>query len=88
MENAFDETAKIIALNHDEIEREEPKYLEEAKALLPKIHVPECDVLVCDTIGKNFSGSGMDANITGTFETPYASGGLEIQARGRAGFER
>ena len=77
LENAFDETAKIIALNHDEIEREEPKYLEEAKALLPKIHVPECDVLVCDTIGKNFSGSGMDANITGTFVTPYASGGLK-----------
>ncbi len=45
-------------------------------------------MLVCDTIGKNFSGSGMDANITGTFVTPYASGGLEIQARGRAGFER
>ena len=30
-------------------------------------------------IGKNFSGSGMDPNITGTFVTPYASGGLKSQ---------
>lgn len=79
LENGFDETAKIIALNHDEIEEKEPEYLKEAKALLPRIYVDECDVLVCDTIGKNFSGSGMDANITGTFATPYASGGLKSQ---------
>lgn len=79
LENAYDETAKIIALNHDEIEEEEPKYLIEAKNLLPRIYVDSCDVLICDTIGKNFSGSGMDANITGTFVTPYASGGLKSQ---------
>lgn len=79
LENAYDETAKVVALNHDEIEEKEPQYLAEAKAMLPKIHVPECDVLICDTIGKNFSGSGMDPNITGTFVTPYASGGLKSQ---------
>ena len=79
LENAYDETAKIVVLNHDEIEEKEPEYLKEAKIMLPKIHVPECDVLVCDTIGKNFSGSGMDPNITGTFVTHYASGGLKSQ---------
>ena len=79
LENAFDETAKIVALERDEIERKEPALLEEAKALLPRIFVPKCDVLICDTIGKNFSGSGMDANITGTFVTPYCSGGLKSQ---------
>lgn len=47
--------------------------------MLPQIYVPSCDVLICDTIGKNFSGSGMDANITGTFVTPYAYGGLKSQ---------
>ena len=30
-------------------------------------------------IGKNFSGSGMDPNVTGTFGTPYASGGIRKQ---------
>ncbi len=79
LENAYDKTAKIAVVNHDEIEEKEPVLLEEAKKLLPRIMVPECDVLICDQIGKNFSGSGMDPNITGTFVTPYASGGLKSQ---------
>lgn len=79
LENAYDQTAKIAVVNHDEIEEQEPGLLEEAKSLLPCIVVPECDVLICDVIGKNFSGSGMDPNITGTFVTPYASGGLKSQ---------
>ena len=77
IENAYDETAEIAVLDRDEIEEEEPKLLERAKALIPKILVPECDVLIVDQIGKNFSGSGMDPNITGTFLTPYASGGIK-----------
>ena len=32
-----------------------------------------------DTIGKNFSGGGLDPNVTGTFVTPYCSGGLNPQ---------
>lgn len=79
LENAYDETAKIVVVPADKIEEQEPPLLLEAKALMPKIQVPSCDVLVCDVIGKNFSGSGMDPNITGTFVTPYASGGLKSQ---------
>lgn len=79
LENAYDETAKIVVVNHNEIEKKEPELLNEARGLLPQIWIPECDVLVCDVIGKNFSGSGMDPNITGTFVTPYASGGLKSQ---------
>ena len=79
LENAYDETAKIVVVPADKIEETEPPLLNEAKALMPKIQVPSCDVLVCDVIGKNFSGSGMDPNITGTFATPYASGGLKSQ---------
>lgn len=36
-------------------------------------------MLVVREIGKNFSGSGMDPNVTGTFGTPYASGGIQKQ---------
>lgn len=79
IENAFDETYKIVAINADEIVDEEPKLLKEAFSLMPKILVNECDVLVVDHIGKNFSGDGMDPNITGTFCTPYASGGINAQ---------
>lgn len=79
LENAYDRTAEVVVLDREEIPEKEPDYLKKAMGLLPRIHVPECEVLVVDTIGKNFSGGGMDANITGTFVTPYASGGLRSQ---------
>lgn len=79
LENAFDKTHELVVMHPHEIEKLEPDYLKKAINLLPKIYAPECEVLVCDTIGKNFSGSGMDSNITGTFVTPYASGGLVSQ---------
>ena len=46
---------------------------------MPSILVGEADVLVVDEIGKNFSGTGVDPNITGTFSTEYAHGGLKVQ---------
>jgi hypothetical protein len=79
IENAYDETCRILAVPAEEIEAREPALLKEAAALMPRILVPSCDVLVVDRIGKNFSGDGMDPNITGTFCTPYATGGIEAQ---------
>ena len=79
IENAFDETCKITAVAAEEIEALEPGLLKEAFSYMPKILVDSCDVLVVDQIGKNFSGDGMDPNITGTFCTPYASGGIQSQ---------
>ena len=79
IENAYDETCKLIAVNADEIIEKEPPLLQEAFANMPRILVDSCDVLVVDQIGKNFSGDGMDPNITGTFCTPYATGGIRSQ---------
>jgi len=79
IENAFDETSKIVGVNRDEIAAMEPKLLKEAFANMPNIIVGECDVLIVDEIGKNYSGTGVDPNITGTFSTPYASGGIKVQ---------
>lgn len=79
IENAYDETCKIIAVNAEEIIKKEPPLLQEAFANMPRILVDSCDVLVVDQIGKNFSGDGMDPNITGTFCTPYATGGIQSQ---------
>ena len=81
LENSFDETCKLIALTPDEIETEEPKLLKESFTHLPKIYFDDCDVLIVDEFGKNISGEGMDPNITGTFATPYASGGIKAQKR-------
>ncbi len=79
IENAYDETAKLAAVNADEVALLEPQLLKEAAANMPRILVEECDVLVVDQIGKNFSGDGMDPNITGTFCSPYATGGIKSQ---------
>lgn len=79
IENAFEETCWIGAVAAEEINEKEPPLLEYAKSLMPRIWVDSCDVLVVDQIGKNFSGDGMDPNITGTFCTNCASGGIKSQ---------
>lgn len=79
IENAYERTDRIVVLHSDEIPEKEPKLLEYAKSLMPQLPVAETDVLVVCEIGKNISGSGMDPNITGTFDSPYASGGILSQ---------
>ena len=79
LENAYDETMKIESILPEDILRREPELLKEAFRNMPSLLVGEGDVLVVDEIGKNYSGSGVDPNITGTFSTPYASGGIRVQ---------
>ncbi len=79
IENAFDQCNRIDVLRNQEIPEKEPELLKYAASLMPRILVPETDVLVVREIGKNFSGSGMDPNITGTWSTPYGEGGIRKQ---------
>ena len=77
-EEPFD-TCRLEVIPAEEIFEKEPALLEYAKSRLPRILLPETDVLMVHEIGKNFSGSGMDPNVTGTFGTPFASGGIRKQ---------
>lgn len=79
IENEFDQTCRIEVLPAEEIFEKEPELLLYAKSRLPRLLFPETDVLMVHEIGKNFSGSGMDPNVTGTFGTPYATGGIKKQ---------
>lgn len=79
IENAYDEPCKIEAILARDILTREPELLKFAFANMPKIFVEEGDVLIVDEIGKNYSGSGVDPNITGTFSTEYATGGVRVQ---------
>lgn len=79
IENAYDETCRIEAIPAKDILTREPELLKFAFANMPKLIVGEADVLVVDEIGKNYSGTGVDPNITGTFSTPYATGGIKVQ---------
>ncbi len=80
IENAFDDTYKVVALTPEEILLEEPTLLDEAKSLMGRILFDDIDLLIVDEIGKDISGDGMDPNVTGRFPVPEAaSGGPKIQ---------
>lgn len=65
LENAYEQTAKVVAVEPDELSVVEPELLDEARELMPRIPVDRIDVLIVERIGKNISGTGMDPNIIG-----------------------
>ena len=79
IENAYDETCRIEAIDRPDILTREPELLKFAFQQMPSLLVGEGDVLVVDETGKNYSGTGVDPNITGTFSTEYAHGGVQVQ---------
>ena len=79
IENAYDETCKIEAVDAKDILTREPELLKFAFTQMPSLLVGECDVLIVDETGKNYSGTGVDPNITGTFSTEFATGGVKVQ---------
>ncbi|MDD3346723.1 DUF362 domain-containing protein [Oscillibacter sp.] len=80
VENAYDETYIIKGMSPQEIIDEEPKLRDLSYETIAHLLFDKCDVLVVDKIGKNFSGDGMDPNISGRFVQPkYCSGGIEAE---------
>ena len=79
VENAYDETAMIEAIPADRIMEREPELLQIAFSNMPSILVGEADVLVVNQVGKNFSGTGVEPNISGTWSNDYVSGGLKVK---------
>lgn len=77
IENAFDETCKIVALPSKKIMEEEPILLEEARKNMPQIFIDKYDILIVDEIGKNISGTGMDTNVVGR----YTSAAIQCEPR-------
>ena len=65
VENGYDETARIAALNPNEIESREKELLELAKKMMPRLPFNEIDLLIVDEMGKDISGTGIDPNVTG-----------------------
>lgn len=79
IENAYDETCRIEAIDAKDILTREPELLKFAFDNMPSLLVGEGDVLIVDETGKNYSGTGVDPNITGTFSTEFAHGGVKVQ---------
>ena len=69
LENAYHETAKVAGVSVEGFFEREHELLEEARGLMGKLPFEEFDVLLCDRMGKNISGAGLDTNIIG--REPY-----------------
>jgi hypothetical protein len=65
VEDGTHRLARIAVLRGQEIAREEPALLQQARAWMPALPFSDVDVLIVDAIGKNISGAGMDPNIIG-----------------------
>ncbi len=78
VENAYDRIMKVECMPAADLIAADQRLLAEAKANMPRIMFPKMDVLVVDWIGKEFSGGGIDGNITGRYSTPFISGGPEV----------
>jgi hypothetical protein len=73
VENAYDKIAKIVAIPAEAIIGTEKELLAVARENMPRILFSPLDVLIVDQMGKEFSGAGMDSNITGRASTPYVA---------------
>lgn len=82
LENAFDKTCDIKVLTDKEIIEEEPKLLIKAKNCMGRIWFDNCDVLIVGTLGKNFTGAGMDPNIVGRSVNSKLKMGINAQRIG------
>ncbi|WP_417747650.1 lactate racemase domain-containing protein [Rosistilla oblonga] len=65
LENGYDETAAIQAVEPQQFESHERKLLLQARAMMPALPFDRADLLIVDKIGKDISGAGMDTNIVG-----------------------
>lgn len=88
IENAYDQLARIAVMAPENLIGEEKALLKVAMANLPRLPLGDpqaplangqLDVLVVDQVGKEFSGAGMDPNITGRPCSPAMSGGPVIK---------
>ena len=78
IENAYDKTKEIVTCGPKDFFTVDEEGLKRAAANMPRLCVDNLDLLIIDAIGKEFSGGGMDSNITGRFPTRYISGGPDI----------
>ena len=65
LENAREHTARIVAVEPEELLEAEPLLLDESRSLMARLPFDQIDVLIVGELGKNYSGTGMDPNVIG-----------------------
>lgn len=80
VENSYDETGMIEAVAPENFYEREKELLEIARQWLPRLPFPKIDLLIVDRIGKNISGSGMDACVVGRKFNDHAATERDVVA--------
>jgi len=65
LENAYDETKKIVAASPEDFLKVDQELLKECKDIMPTLPIKDIDVLIVQEMGKDISGAGIDTNIVG-----------------------
>lgn len=65
VEDAFENTSFVEAVDPKLFLSREPELLAIAKERMPRLPFAEANLLMVDSIGKEFSGTGMDTNVIG-----------------------
>jgi hypothetical protein len=65
VEDAFENTSHVEAIDATDFLKREPELLELSRARMPRLPFDHADLLVVDQIGKEISGCGMDTNVIG-----------------------
>lgn len=65
LENADERTARVEAVEPEELLEVEPILLDEARQMMGRLPFDQIDVLLVGELGKNYSGTGMDPNVIG-----------------------
>lgn len=65
LENAHEQTARLQAVDREDLLSVEPGLLDEARRLMGQLPFDQLDLLIIGEIGKNYSGAGIDPNVVG-----------------------
>lgn len=65
LENAYDDTYRLVAALPEEFGKVDKELLDECKRIMFNLPVSDIDILIVEEVGKNISGTGMDTNIVG-----------------------
>ena len=78
VEDAFDQTSLIQAVEPQRLLEDEPPLLEIARSRMPRLPFEDADLLIVDQIGKEISGTGMDTNVIGRKRDDKRAGPNEV----------
>ncbi len=74
VENGYGDVADVFVMDKKTIEEKEPEILKYSKKMMASFAADKFDGLICQELGKDVSGAGMDTNLIGRYGGPKSGG--------------